>query len=70
MQLLCALIKEGVDSTAVNDGGQTPGDVAREAGHALQATLLDRAADDKRKRDLAATTVTATAADHENNNDN
>ena len=50
--LVCALIKEGVDPAATNDAGQTPADVARERGHALQATLLGRAADDKRKRDL------------------
>ena len=50
--LICALIKEGVDPTARNRAGQTPADVAREAGHALQTTLLDRAAEDKRKRDL------------------
>ena len=50
--LICAFIKEGVDPTASNTAGQTPADVAREAGHALQATLLERAADDKRKRDL------------------
>ena len=50
--LICSLIKEGVDPTAVNDDGQTPADVAHEEGHALQATLLNRAAEDKRKRDL------------------
>ena len=50
--LICALIKEGVDPTVRNDAGQTPADLAREAGHTLQASLLDRAADDKRKRDL------------------
>ena len=50
--VMCALIKEGVDPTTRNDAHQTPADVARQAGHALQATLLDRAAEDKRKRDL------------------
>ena len=50
--LICALIKEGVDPAARNDYGQTPGDVACEAGHTLHATLLDRAADDKRRRTL------------------
>ena len=50
--LICALIKEGVDPTARNKAGQTPAHVASEAGHTLQATLLERAADDKRKRDL------------------
>ena len=50
--LICVLIKEGVDPTARNNVGQTPADVAREAGHALQTTLLERAAEDKRKRDL------------------
>ena len=50
--LICALIKEGVDPTAINDAGQTPAETAREAGHTLHVTLLDRAADDKRKRDL------------------
>ena len=50
--LICALIKEGVDPAAMNSAGQTPADLAREAGHTLQATLLDRAAEDKRKRDL------------------
>ena len=50
--VICALIKEGVNPAARNRTGRTPADVAREAGHTLQATLLDRAADDKRKRDL------------------
>ena len=50
--LLCALIKEGVDTAAVNSAGPTPADMAREAAHTLQATLLDRAAKDKRKGDL------------------
>ena len=50
--LICALIKEGVDPTVANNAGQLPADKAREAGHTLQATLLERAADDKRKRDL------------------
>ena len=49
--LICALIKEGVDPTAINNAGQTPADVAHEAGHVLQATLLNRAAEDKRRRD-------------------
>ena len=48
---MCALIKDGVDPTARNYIGQTPADMARQAGHALQATLLDRAAEDKRKRE-------------------
>ena len=52
VSLICALIKEGVDPTALNSAGQTPADMARETGHTLQATLLKRAADDKRKRDL------------------
>ena len=50
--LICALIKEGVDPTATDYAGQTPAEMARDAGHALQVTLLTRAADDKRKRDL------------------
>ena len=50
--LICALIKGGVDPVALNNAGQTPADVASEAGHTLQATLLERAADDKRKRNL------------------
>ena len=50
--LMCALIKEGVDFKAHNFANQTPVEAAREAGHALQTTLLDRAADDKRKHDL------------------
>ena len=50
--LICALIREGVDPTTRNKAGQTPAEVASEAGHTLQATLLNRAADDKRKRDL------------------
>ena len=50
--LICALIKEGVDPTAKTDHDQTPAEAALEAGHTLQATLLNRAADDKRKRDL------------------
>ena len=50
--VICALIKEGVDPTTRNRAGQIPAEVASEAGHALQATLLERAADDKRKRDL------------------
>ena len=49
--LICALIKEGVNPAARNKAGQTPAEVAREAGHTLQATLLERAADDKRRRD-------------------
>ena len=49
--LIGALIKEGVDPATKNDADQTPGDVARAAGHTLQATLLDRAADDNRKRE-------------------
>ena len=52
--LICALIKAGVDPTARTHAGQTPADMASEQGHTLQATLLERAADDKRKRDLAA----------------
>ena len=50
--LICALIKEGVDCTAQNCADQTPAGAAREAGHALQAALLERAAEDKRKRNL------------------
>lgn len=50
--LVCALIKEGVDPTAKDEDGLTPADVAREKGHLLQAALLERAAEDKRKRDL------------------
>ena len=50
--LICAIVKEGVDPTAKNSVNQTPADVAHEKGHTLQATLLNRAADDKRKRDL------------------
>ena len=49
--LICALIKHGVDPTAVNARGQTPAEMVRQAGHTLQATLLDRASEDKRKRD-------------------
>ena len=49
---MCSLIKEGVDPKATNMTGRTPAYEASEAGHALQATLLERAADDKRKRDL------------------
>ena len=65
--LICALIKEGVDPTTLNKAGHTPAAVASEAGHTLQTALLERAADDKRKRDLkaaagaAAATPTATA---------
>ena len=51
--LICALIKEGVDPASRNDAGLTPADVAEEKGHTLQATLLNRATDDKRKRDLS-----------------
>ena len=50
--LICALIKEGVDPTTRNNADQTPADMASEAGHTLQATLLERAAEDKRRRDL------------------
>ena len=50
--LICALITEGVDPTLINDASQTPADVAHEKAHTLQSTLLNRAADDKRKRDL------------------
>ena len=56
--LICALIKEGVDPTATNLFDQTPTDVAREAGHTLQATLLDRAAEGKRRRELQQQTTT------------
>ena len=48
--LICALIKEGVDPTATNNAGQTPADMASEAGYTLQATLLNRAAEDARIR--------------------
>ena len=50
--LICALIKEGVDPSHTSNAGHTPADKAHEAGHTLQATLLDRAAEDKRKRNL------------------
>ena len=50
--LICALIKEGVDPSTRNNAGQTPADLARATGHVLQATLLQRAAEDKRRRDL------------------
>ena len=50
--LICALLKEGVDPIVKNNAGQTPADMAREEGRALLATLLDRAAEDKRKREL------------------
>ena len=56
--LICALIKEGVDPTHRNDAAQTPAEVASEAGHTLQATLLERAAEDKRRRDIAAAATT------------
>ena len=46
--LICALIKQGVDPTARNSHGQIPADVAQQRGHALQATLLSRAAEDAR----------------------
>ena len=49
--LVCALIKEGVDPTHRNKAGQTPAEVASEAGHTLQATLRHRAAEDQRRRD-------------------
>ena len=49
---ICALIKEGGDPTALNEQNETPADTARRAGHTLQATLLTRAAEDKRRRDL------------------
>ena len=60
--LICALIKEGVDLTALNNSGQMPADVASEAGHTLQATLLNRAAEDKRERDLKAAAAAPAAA--------
>ena len=60
--LVCALIKEGVDPTAKNSNGQTPADVATESGHALQAKLLQRAAEDAYKRRAAATVAAITTA--------
>ena len=40
--IILRMVATGFDCSALNDLGQTPADVARETGHALQATLLDR----------------------------
>jgi ankyrin repeat protein len=45
--VVCMLIKAGVDLHAVNSSGQTAAQLAREHGHALLASLLIRAAQDK-----------------------
>ena len=50
VQVVCKLLKLGVDCTAQNDAEQTPADVAREKGHTLLAQLLDRAAQDKQQQ--------------------
>lgn len=48
--LICSLFKGGCDPGAIDDFNQTPADVARKAGHEDAAALLERLAEDARKK--------------------
>jgi MYND finger len=59
---ICLLLKAGADPTAVDSNGSTAAHVAGISGHFALEALLSRAADDHRKKQPAAVSVTETAS--------